>query len=55
LKLQLDKFQVKVPVSGVITAQNLEKGELAGPGMAVFTVAKMEAVTHTVYIPKRVF
>ena len=52
LQIQLDKSEVKAPVSGVITALNLENGELASPGMVVLTIAQMEQVTLTVYIPE---
>jgi len=52
LRIQTGKSEVKAPVSGVITALNLEIGELASPGMVVLTIAQLEEVTLTVYVPE---
>jgi HlyD family secretion protein len=52
LRIQTGKSEVKAPVSGVITALNLEKGELASAGMVVLTIAQLEEVTLTVYVPE---
>ncbi len=50
--LQKDKCAVTAPVAGVITARNLESGELVAAGGTVMVVSQLEQVTLTVYIPE---
>ncbi len=55
LEIQLKKSAVKAPAAGVVTASSIQPGELAGPGSIVMTIAKLDTVELTVYIPEDVF
>ena len=52
LDLQLEKSQVKAPAAGVISARDLEVGELVAAGGTVMTISQLEEVNLTVYIPE---
>lgn len=55
LNIQLGKTNVKSPVEGVILSKNLQSGELVGPGSIVLTIAQLDTVELTVYIPEDVY
>lgn len=55
LEIQLEKSSVKAPADGVVLASSLETGELVGPGSLVMTIAKLDMVELTVYIPEDVY
>ncbi len=55
INLQLEKTNVKSPVDGVVLARNLQVGELVGPGSIVLTIAQLDRVELTVYIPEDVY
>ncbi|MFN2145454.1 MAG: HlyD family secretion protein, partial [Anaerolineales bacterium] len=52
LEISMEKTEVISPVSGVILARNLEKGELIAAGSIVMTVGLLDEVSLTVYIPE---
>jgi HlyD family secretion protein len=52
LDIQLEQSAVNAPVSGVILQRLLQVGELAAPGAPLFTLANLDEVTLTVYVPE---
>lgn len=52
IDLQIAKCIVRAPQSGVITARDLESGELIVPGGTVMVVSHVSPVTVTVYVPE---
>jgi multidrug resistance efflux pump len=52
LELQLEKTQVKAPTTGTVLSLDLEEGEVVGAGSIVMTLAQLDEVTLTVYIPE---
>jgi HlyD family secretion protein len=52
LEVQLAKTAIYAPAAGVVLARNLEVGEMAAPGATVFTIAHLDEVELTVYIPE---
>jgi len=52
LEISIKKTEVIAPVSGVILARNLEKGELIAAGSIVMTVGMLDEVSLTVYVPE---
>ncbi len=52
LEISMEKTEVVSPVSGVVLARNLEKGELIAAGSIVMTVGMLDEVSLTVYIPE---
>ena len=49
---QLDKLSVSSPISGVVSAQHAEVGEIAQPGAPILTIINLEEVTLTAYVPE---
>jgi len=52
LAVQQDKMTLHSPISGTVMASSVAEGELASPGATLFTIADLEAVRLTVYIPE---
>ncbi len=52
LQVQADKFTLRSPTSGMVTARSVEEGEMAIPGASLFTVANLDEVRLTLYIPE---
>ena len=52
LNIQIGKTEVYAPISGVVTAQNLEVGELVGAGGTVVRLANLDTVKLVVYVPE---
>jgi len=52
LRVQADKFTLRSPTSGMVTARSVEEGEMAMPGASLFTVANLDQVRLTIYIPE---
>jgi multidrug resistance efflux pump len=55
IAIQIDKTQVTAPVSGVILTLSVDAGELVGAGVVTMTIAQLETVELTVYIPEDVY
>ena len=55
LEIQLEKSSVKVPADSGVLTTSLETGELVGPWSLVMTIAKLDMVELTVYIPEDVY
>jgi HlyD family secretion protein len=52
LQAQLDKLEVKSPIEGVVLSRSAEPGEVAMPGTPLLTLARLDDLTITVYIPE---
>jgi len=52
LSVQQSKLEVAAPVDGIITARNIEVGEIAPAGATVYVIGQLDEVTLTVYIPE---
>lgn len=52
LAIQREKMTLRSPISGTVMASGVAVGELASPGATLFTIADLEAVSLTVYIPE---
>ncbi len=52
LDLQLERTMLKAPSGGVILERLVHEGELAVPGAPLFTLADLDQVTLTVYVPE---
>ncbi|NSW51216.1 MAG: efflux RND transporter periplasmic adaptor subunit [Anaerolineae bacterium] len=50
--LQLEKTTVYAPVGGIILSESLAVGELIGAGMKALSIAQMDQVELTVYVPE---
>lgn len=50
-QLQLSKATVTAPVNGLIMASSLHVGEMAAPNIAALTLANVDEVTLTIYVP----
>lgn len=50
--LQIEKSTIKAPSGGVVLKQNVRPGELVNPGTPVLTLADLENLWVTVYIPE---
>jgi multidrug resistance efflux pump len=49
---QLDKMVLHSPIEGVVTSQSAHAGEAALPGSILMTVANLDEVTLTIYVPE---
>jgi multidrug efflux pump subunit AcrA (membrane-fusion protein) len=52
LDIQIEQARLTAPVSGVVVERLLQVGELAAPGAPLFTLANLDEVTLTVYVPE---
>ena len=52
LQVQIAKLTLKSPVSGLVTRRIAHVGELAGPGAVLLTVANLDPVKLTIYVPE---
>jgi HlyD family secretion protein len=52
LEVQLAKLTVYAPVDGTLLTRNVEPGEFVQPGATVFSLANLEDLTITVYVPE---
>jgi HlyD family secretion protein len=52
LEVQLDKLTLRSPTAGLVTGRMVQVGEMAVPGASLMTVADLDEVTLTVYIPE---
>jgi HlyD family secretion protein len=53
LEVQLTKTVIYVPSGGVVVERAAHVGELAAPGATLLTVADLDEVTLTVYVPEK--
>lgn len=52
LETQLKKVTVYAPMDGVILTRNIEPGEFVQPGAVAFSLANLDDLTITVYVPE---
>ena len=52
IDLELEKYVVRAPVSGVLIIRNVEPGELILPGAPAMTIGQLDDLTLTVYVPE---
>jgi multidrug efflux pump subunit AcrA (membrane-fusion protein) len=52
LEVQLDKLTLKAPISGLVLERPVHVGEVAVPGAPLMTLADLDNVTLTVYVPE---
>lgn len=52
IQVQLDKSTLRAPINGLVVARSVNAGEMAIPGVAVFTLADLDQVKLTLYIPE---
>jgi HlyD family secretion protein len=52
IDIQISKLVVHAAVSGVISARNIEPGEVLQPGAVALTLNQLDTLTITVYIPE---
>jgi multidrug resistance efflux pump len=50
-QVQLDKVIVRAPRNGVIVARSVYTGEMASPGIIAMTLADLNTVSLTIYVP----
>ncbi|MCL7453725.1 MAG: efflux RND transporter periplasmic adaptor subunit [Anaerolineae bacterium] len=50
--VQLDKFTLVAPISGLVLERPVRSGEVALPGSPLMTLADLEHMTLTVYVPE---
>jgi HlyD family secretion protein len=52
LNTQMDKLTVRAPMDGVVLIRSIETGEVIQAGMPTMTIAKLNTLKVTVYIPE---
>jgi len=52
LDIQLERMTLTAPVGGIVTERLVHVGELASPGAPLLTLANLDEVTLTVYVPE---
>lgn len=52
IEVQMSRMTASSPISGVVSAQHAELGEIASPGVPVLTILELEKVTLTAYVPE---
>jgi HlyD family secretion protein len=50
-QVQLGKATVRAPTSGVVVACSVYTGEMTAPGVTALTLADLDSVTLTIYVP----
>jgi multidrug efflux pump subunit AcrA (membrane-fusion protein) len=52
LKAQLDKLVLVAPLDGIILTRTVEPGEVSLPGSPLLSLARLDSLTITVYLPE---
>jgi len=52
LKVQLDKMNLTAPTLGLVMERTVHRGEMAVAGATLMTIANLDEVTLTIYIPE---
>jgi HlyD family secretion protein len=52
LQVQSNKMTLKSPVSGLVTRRAVNSGEIAAPNAPLLTIANLETVKLTIYVPE---
>jgi len=52
LQVQRDKFTLRAPLTGLVTNRAVNEGEAVTPGARLFTIANLDRVIVTIYVPE---
>lgn len=52
LEVQMEKLIISAPLDGIVLSRSTEPGEVAAPGSPLITLARLDDLTITVYIPE---
>jgi HlyD family secretion protein len=52
LEVQLDKLTLEAPISGLVLVRPVHVGEVAQPGAPLMTLADLDRLTLTIYVPE---
>jgi HlyD family secretion protein len=52
LRVQAKKLVLEAPISGLVLERPVHTGEVAAPGAPLFTLADLDSLTLTVYVPE---
>jgi len=52
IQAQLDRLVLVAPIAGVVLSRHVEPGEFVMPGAPLATIARLEELTITVYVPE---
>ena len=52
LQVQAEKFSLTAPISGLVLQRTVRVGEVAAPGSPLLTLADLDQMTLTVYVPE---
>ena len=52
IRAQIDKMTLSTPVDGVVASCSANAGEVAVAGVSLLTIAQLDEVTLTIYIPE---
>jgi HlyD family secretion protein len=52
INVQLGKTTIYAPMDGVLLVRNVEVGEFLQPGAVAFSMANLDGLTITVYVPE---
>lgn len=55
IEVQLKKTVISAPLDGVLLTRNIEQGEMASPGAAVFTIGRLDNLELVVYLAEEKF
>ncbi len=52
IQSQLEKLKILAPMDGVVLNRSIEPGEVAQPGTPLITLARLDNLTITIYLPE---
>jgi HlyD family secretion protein len=52
IQVRLDKMTLRAPSGGLVTARGAQEGEMALPGVSLLTIANLDEVRLTLYMPE---
>jgi len=52
IRAQLDKLTITAPMDGIVLYRSVEPGEVVQPGVPLLTLARLDSLTITVYVPE---
>jgi multidrug efflux pump subunit AcrA (membrane-fusion protein) len=55
IEAQIERMTIAAPIDGIVLEQTIHVGELAAPGVPLITLANLDVVELTVYVPEDQF
>jgi len=52
VQTQIDMLTLTSPIDGIVTSRSVQAGEAALPGAALMTIANLDEVKLTIYVPE---